>query len=111
MEVQEWEEQLLFLHRISEGPADRSYGIQVARLAGLPSAVIQKARAIMAAMPEAHLDGASGVRHQASGPIQQPLFLESEADPLRMDLDALNLNEMTPMEALVWLSLKQKQGR
>lgn len=111
VEVQEWEEQLLFLHRISEGPADRSYGIQVARLAGLPSAVIQKARAIMAAMPEAHLDGASGVRHQASGPIQQPLFLESEADPLRMDLDALNLNEMTPMEALVWLSLKQKQGR
>ncbi|HET8901777.1 MAG TPA: DNA mismatch repair protein MutS, partial [Holophagaceae bacterium] len=57
VEVQEWEERLLFLHRIKEGPADRSYGIQVARLAGLPKAVIQKARAIMAAMPESHLDG------------------------------------------------------
>ncbi len=113
VEVQEWEDQLLFLHRIAEGPADRSYGIQVARLAGLPAPVIQKARAIMAAMPEAHLDAAAspapGLRLPAT--VQQPLFLEPEPDPLRSELDALNLNEMTPMEALVWLSLKQKQGR
>ncbi|MBS1767016.1 MAG: DNA mismatch repair protein MutS [Acidobacteria bacterium] len=110
VEVQEWEEQLLFLHRIAEGPADRSYGIQVARLAGLPVSVIQKARALMAAMPEAHLDAAAApARHAA--PVQQPLFTEPEPDPIRAELDALNLNEMTPMEALVWLSLKQKQGR
>ena len=110
VEVQEWEEQLLFLHRIAEGPADRSYGIQVARLAGLPGPVIQKARALMAAMPEAHLDGAAAPARPAA-PLQQPLFLEPEPDPIRAELDALNLNEMTPMEALVWLSLKQKQGR
>lgn len=113
VEVQEWEDQLLFLHRIKEGPADRSYGIQVARLAGLPKAVIQKARALMAAMPEAHLDAAASPApgHRLPATVQQPLFLEPEPDPLRAELDALDLNAMTPMEALVWLSLKQKQGR
>jgi DNA mismatch repair protein MutS len=113
VKVQEWEDQLLFLHRIKEGPADRSYGIQVARLAGLPKAVIQKARALMAAMPEAHLDAAASPApgHRLPATVQQPLFLEPEPDPLRAELDALDLNAMTPMEALVWLSLKQKQGR
>jgi DNA mismatch repair protein MutS len=113
VEVQEWEDQLLFLHRIKEGPADRSYGIQVARLAGLPKAVIQKARALMAAMPESHLDAAASPApgHRLPATVQQPLFLEPEPDPLRAELDALDLNAMTPMEALVWLSLKQKQGR
>ena len=110
VEVQEWEEQLLFLHRINEGPADRSYGIQVARLAGLPSSVIQRARALMAAMPEAHL--VPGLGLEASGPkVEQPSLFEPELDPIRAELDALNLNEMTPMEAMVWLSLKQKEGR
>ncbi|HJW08762.1 MAG TPA: DNA mismatch repair protein MutS, partial [Holophagaceae bacterium] len=110
VEVQEWEEQLLFLHRIQEGPADRSYGIQVARLAGLPRPVIQNARAIMAAMPEAHLLPASANRLPAAA--QQPALplFETEPDPIRAELEALDLNRMTPMEALVWLSLKQKQG-
>ncbi|HXC17832.1 MAG TPA: DNA mismatch repair protein MutS [Holophagaceae bacterium] len=107
VEVQEWEERLLFLHRIKEGPADRSYGIQVARLAGLPKSVIQKARALMAAMPEAHLEPASRLQPAAQ---QLPLF-EPEPDSIRAELDALDLNAMTPMEALVWLSLKQKEGR
>ncbi|HET6331229.1 MAG TPA: DNA mismatch repair protein MutS [Holophagaceae bacterium] len=109
VEVQEWEERLLFLHRIKEGPADRSYGIQVARLAGLPKSVIQKARALMAAMPEAHLEPAPGPRLPAAA--AQPSLFEAEPDPIRAELDALDLNAMTPMEALVWLSLKQKQGR
>jgi hypothetical protein len=72
--------------------------------------VIQKARAIMAALPEAHLDAAAAPS-RPTAPVQQPLFMEADPDPLRAELDTLNLNEMTPMEALVWLSLKQKQGR
>ncbi|HJU82579.1 MAG TPA: DNA mismatch repair protein MutS [Holophagaceae bacterium] len=118
VEVQEWEEQLLFLHRIQEGPADRSYGIQVARLAGLPRSVIQQARGIMAAMPEAHLSPAPGSRLPAPAisektAAQQPALplFEPEPDPIRAELEALDLNRMTPMEALVWLSLKQKEGR
>ncbi|HET8715542.1 MAG TPA: DNA mismatch repair protein MutS, partial [Holophagaceae bacterium] len=107
VEVQEWEEQLLFLHRIAEGPADRSYGIQVARLAGLPRSVIQKARAIMAAMPEAHLDGAPAPK--AGAPLQPSLF-EPEPDPLRAELEALDLDRLTPLEALNWIAAR-RSGR
>ncbi|WP_257305277.1 DNA mismatch repair protein MutS [Geothrix campi] len=102
VEVQEWEEQLHFLHRVAPGPADRSYGIQVARLAGLPKAVIQKAQRLLAQAPEAP--------PRAPMPSQPalPLF-EVEPDGLRGELEALDLSRMTPLEALNWLAVKQKE--
>ena len=102
VEVQEWEEQLHFLHRVAPGPADRSYGIQVARLAGLPKAVIQKAQRLLAQAPEAP--------PKAPMPSQPalPLF-EVEPDALRGELEALDLSRMTPLEALNWLAMKQKE--
>ena len=100
VEVQEWEEQLHFLHRVAPGPADRSYGIQVARLAGLPKSVIQKAQRLLAQAPEAP-PRAPTVMQPAL-----PLF-ELEPDPLRAELDRLDLSRMTPLEALNWLALKQ----
>ncbi len=101
VEVQEWEEQLHFLHRVAPGPADRSYGIQVARLAGLPGAVIQKAQRLLAQAPEAP--------PRAPMPSQPalPLF-EAEPDGLRGELEALDLSRMTPLEALNWLAMKQR---
>jgi DNA mismatch repair protein MutS len=101
VEVQEWEEQLHFLHRVAPGPADRSYGIQVARLAGLPRRVIQRAQRLLAQAPEAP--------PKAPTPLQPvlPLF-EAEPDPLRAELEALDLSRMTPLEALNWLATKQK---
>ncbi len=100
VEVQEWEEQLHFLHRVAPGPADRSYGIQVARLAGLPRRVIQRAQRLLAQAPE---------MPKAPTPLQPalPLF-EVEPDPLRAEMEALDLNRMTPLEALTWLAMKQK---
>ena len=100
VEVQEWEEQLHFLHRVAPGPADRSYGIQVARLAGLPKSVIQKAQRLLAQAPEAP--------PRPPGPSQPalPLF-EVEVDPLRAELDALDLNRMTPLEALNWIARRR----
>ncbi|HJV38731.1 MAG TPA: DNA mismatch repair protein MutS [Geothrix sp.] len=101
VEVQEWEEQLHFLHRVAQGPADRSYGIQVARLAGLPKTVIQKAQRLMAQAPETPLKAPTVLQPAL------PLF-EAEADPLRAELEALDLSRMTPLEALNWLAMKQK---
>ena len=103
VEVQEWEEQLHFLHRVAPGPADRSYGIQVARLAGLPRAVIHQAQRLLSTMTEAPIEGH---RSQSS---QQPAlpFFEVETDPLREELEALDLSHMTPLEALNWLAMKQ----
>jgi DNA mismatch repair protein MutS len=101
VEVQEWEEQLHFLHRVAPGPADRSYGIQVARLAGLPKSVIQKAQRLLAQAPEAP--------PRAPMPSQPalPLF-EVEPDSLRAELEALDLNSMTPLEALNWIASRRR---
>ncbi|HEX7552415.1 MAG TPA: DNA mismatch repair protein MutS, partial [Geothrix sp.] len=100
VEVQEWEEQLHFLHRVALGPADRSYGIQVARLAGLPKSVIQKAQRLLAQAPEAP--------PRAPMPSQPALpMFEVEADTLRAELEALDLNRMTPLEALNWIAGKR----
>ncbi len=101
VEVQEWEEQLHFLHRVAPGPADRSYGIQVARLAGLPTSVIRQAQRLLALAPEAPL--------RAPMPSQPalPLF-EVEPDGLRAELEALDLNRMTPLEALNWIASRRR---
>ena len=109
VEVQEWEEQLHFLHRVAPGPADRSYGIQVARLAGIPQAVILKAQRLLAAMTEAPIEGpqTSTVHPGAARQPALPLF-ELEADPLRVELEALDLNRMTPLAVLNWVAEKQK---
>jgi DNA mismatch repair protein MutS len=106
VEVQEWEEHLLFLHRIAEGPADRSYGIQVARLAGLPRSVIAAAQRILAQAPET-----AGVpaRKRRAAPEVQPMLpmFEPEADPLREELNGLDLNRMTPLEVMNWVAGRQ----
>jgi len=100
VEVQEWEEQLHFLHRVAPGPADRSYGIQVARLAGLPKSVIQKAQRLLAQAPEAP------PRPPMPSQPALPMF-EVEPDSLRAELEALDLNRMTPLEALNWIAGKR----
>jgi DNA mismatch repair protein MutS len=101
VEVQEWEEQLHFLHRVASGPADRSYGIQVARLAGLPKSVIRQAQRLLAQAPE--------TPPRAPTPTQPPLPLfETEPDPLRAELEALDLNRMTPLEALNWIATRRR---
>nr|WP_320132763.1 DNA mismatch repair protein MutS [uncultured Holophaga sp.] len=107
VEVQEWEEQLLFLHRIAEGPADRSYGIQVARLAGLPKGVIAKAQRILTETPELPIEAPRKARRVQE--VQQPLLplFESEPDPLRAELMALDLNSMTPIQVMNWVAERQ----
>ncbi|HJV90018.1 MAG TPA: DNA mismatch repair protein MutS [Holophagaceae bacterium] len=109
VEVQEWEDQLLFLHRIQEGPADRSYGIQVAKLAGLPRPVIQQARRLLQDLPEAPVPPPARPRQEVAQPLL-PLF-EMPTDPLREELGDLDLSRMTPLDALNWLAAKQKEVR
>jgi DNA mismatch repair protein MutS len=111
VEVQEWEEHLLFLHRIAEGPADRSYGIQVARLAGLPRPVIAAAQRILARAPEAAPVPARKGRRASAEALQPmlPMFDEPEPDPLREALNGLDLNRMTPLEVMNWAAQWQSR--
>ena len=108
VEVQEWEEHLLFLHRIAQGPADRSYGIQVARLAGLPRSVIACAQRILAETPEPPLEPRRKPR--AAAPVQ-PMLPFFELDPLRSELEALDLDVMTPRDVVAWVAERQKSSR
>ena len=84
MKVREWKGDIIFLHEVGEGSADRSYGIQVAKLAGLPSAVIARASAVLAKL-EKSSDG------KASPQVidDLPLFAATAQQPEKAEHDAL----------------------
>ena len=104
----------MFVRRVVEGAADRSYGIQVARLAGLPLSVIERARDILAALERDELTrgGRPSVSGTPSEPQQQLGLFHAPADHhLRDRLAALDVDRMTPIEALTWLAeLKREAG-
>jgi DNA mismatch repair protein MutS len=104
--VREWNDQIIFLRKIMEGGASHSYGIQVARLAGLPVEVIERAREILRNLEKGeYSEGgvpriAKGKRQAVAPPSPQlPLFDEVD-DPLRKRLDAISIAGLTPLEAL-----------
>jgi DNA mismatch repair protein MutS len=95
-----------FLRRVVPGGADRSYGIAVARLAGLPAPVLRRAGAILEALEE----GQSPVRERPKGPVQGRL-LPGQGEPLREEILALDLGRLSPPEALVHLTGLQERLR
>ena len=121
--VKEWNDQIIFLHRLVDGGTDKSYGIQVARLAGVPKEVITRASEILTnlelteLMP-AHLpygiqrsDRKDRKKHDNIVP-QMTLFeqvFRPEPHPIVDELDTLDISSLTPLEALNKLAeLQQK---
>src|SRR5471032_883498 len=106
--AREWKDDIIFLRKIVPGRSDRSYGIQVARLAGLPPVVIERARQILSALERDELSrgGRPSVSGTPSDPRQQLGLFQSAAadDGLRTKLAALDVDHMTPMEALALLA-------
>jgi DNA mismatch repair protein MutS len=98
--AREWKGDLVLLHEVADGPADRSYGIAVARRAGLPPAVVSRARSVLAKL-EAGRDATGGI---AAGLDELPLFAAAEpeplADPLLDAIDRIEPDRMSPREAL-----------
>ena len=106
--VKEWEGEVIFLHEVRKGAADRSYGVQVARLAGLPAAVVDRAKVVLEALESGERQG--GARPKAL--IDDlPLFSVAPAAPpaprvvakesvVEARLKGAHPDEMTPMEAL-----------
>ncbi len=105
MAVREWGGEVLFLRRVVEEPASRSYGIEVARLAGLPDPIIARAREILSNLEQGELDEAGMprlARGRRAGPpaaAQMSLFTKSESR-LADELSALDIERMTPVDAL-----------
>jgi DNA mismatch repair protein MutS len=112
--AREWKDDIIFLRKILQGRSDRSYGIQVARLAGLPPPVIKRAGEILAALERDEL--ARGGRPSVSGTPSEPqrqlgLFQphsEEKGDALREKLAALDINRLTPIDALTLLAELKK---
>ncbi|HUP67742.1 MAG TPA: DNA mismatch repair protein MutS [Sphingomicrobium sp.] len=99
--AREWKGDLVLLHEVADGAADRSYGIAVAKLAGLPPAVVARARSVLAKL-EAGRDATGGI---AAGLHDLPLFaasaeVELAADPLLVALNGVDPDSLTPREAL-----------
>ena len=101
--AREWKGDLVLLHEVADGPADRSYGLAVARLAGLPPVTIARARAVLAKL-EAGRERTGGI---AAGLDDLPLFAAvatpeaaPATDPLRDQLATLDVDALTPREAL-----------
>jgi DNA mismatch repair protein MutS len=105
--VREWKGEIVFLRRLVAGPASRSYGIEVARLAGVPDAVVARARAILAGLEAGTwVDGGArrAVRRipDQEASAQGQLF-EAPAARLQRELAAIDIERLTPLEALNYL--------
>jgi DNA mismatch repair protein MutS len=108
--VKEWNDRVIFLRKLVEGPTSRSYGIQVARLAGLPEAVIDRAKEILTNLEQGEFtEGgvpklAISRKRRAIGDSQQMTLFQRPPDPLRETLKKLDPDRLTPLEALTLLS-------
>ncbi len=103
--VKERNEEVLFLRKIVEGKADRSYGIQVARLAGLPAAVITRAREVLAQLERP----TATTSEQAPGLVEQPDPSLPPPHPIVEEVRQMDLFTMTPLEALNRLADLQRR--
>ena len=99
VEVREIGDEVLFLHRLRPGGADRSYGIEVGRLAGLPPSVLGRARAILRLLEGGHLVASREPQVNARADEQLGLFLP-RPDPVVERLRSIDTNSMTPLQAL-----------
>ncbi|MEM9582314.1 MAG: DNA mismatch repair protein MutS [Pseudomonadota bacterium] len=103
--VKEWEGDVIFLHEVRKGAADRSYGVQVAKLAGLPEAVVERARVVLDALEKGEREGAV---HPKALIDDLPLFSATPTPPppkqkasqVDARLESILPDELTPREAL-----------
>ncbi|WP_404829734.1 DNA mismatch repair protein MutS [Stappia indica] len=104
--VKEWQGDVVFLHEIAPGAADRSYGIQVAKLAGLPAAVVERARQVLSQLEEQDRRAPAEALiddlplFAAMSPSPAPATAPAAPDPVLETLDGLDPDDLTPREAL-----------
>ncbi|MDG1859302.1 MAG: hypothetical protein P8I94_09375, partial [Emcibacteraceae bacterium] len=111
MKVKEWDGEVIFLHEVAAGSADRSYGIQVAKLAGLPAVVVERATQVLHSLEQGGEDGQGVAQGQKMEALSNELPLFSavqekvrmpNAEPSKVDkeMDKINPDELSPKDAL-----------
>jgi len=96
--IREWKDDIVFLYRIAQGRTDRSYGIHVAKIAGIPEAVVARAHELLETLT-VHTQQASDECDAGTGSPQMSLFTEYLQNPLVDELKTIDLDAMSPMEA------------
>ncbi|MFZ2631391.1 MAG: DNA mismatch repair protein MutS [Desulfosalsimonadaceae bacterium] len=108
--VKEWNDEIIFLHKLVEGGTNRSYGIQVARLAGVPEKVIKRAKKVLSSIEQTgHVLGNKAGKNAekkngSTGPVQLSLFRPPE-EVIMEKLRKIDISSMTPLDALNYLQL------
>ncbi len=103
--VREWGDKIVFLHKIMEGGTSRSYGIEVAKLAGLPDEIIARAKEVLSRMEQEEIESTHRYktrqrsREEGPGKDQLSLFM-TETERIGEEIKELQLNSLTPIEAL-----------
>jgi DNA mismatch repair protein MutS len=106
MDVKEWHDDIVFLHKVKAGAADRSYGIQVAKLAGLPAAVVARAREVLTALEKGDRRSTSSAKALEDLPlfaVSRPVSgVPSSSGPSEVEkaLEEINPDDLTPRAAL-----------
>jgi DNA mismatch repair protein MutS len=100
MAVREWEGDVVFLHEVVPGAADRSYGIQVARLAGLPESVLSRARQVLGVLESRSSGNSTPMLDDLPLFAAAPVPKKPEINPLNDMLDQVRPDELSPREAL-----------
>lgn len=111
MKVKEWEGEVVFLHEVAKGSADRSYGIQVAKLAGLPEVVVERATQVLHNLEQGELEGQGSAHGQKMDNLSNelPLFSvvqekvsikSSEPSKVEKAIGEVNPDDLSPREAL-----------
>ena len=106
MKVREWEGEVVFLHEVAAGAADRSYGIQVAKLAGLPEPVLRRARQVLTVLEQRSASGQGTSGRMGAVLDDLPLFAHQppppqvRVNPLHEMLDTVRPDELTPRQAI-----------
>ncbi|HEY8485440.1 MAG TPA: DNA mismatch repair protein MutS [Longimicrobiales bacterium] len=115
--VRESGDEIVFLHRLEEGGADRSYGIQVGRLAGLPRQVVERAKEILRELEGSHAAGGEGLgrrgkhRPRSAPPPDQLSLFQPPPPPVLEKLRRIEIERLTPLQALNLLAELQAEAR
>jgi DNA mismatch repair protein MutS len=101
--VKEWNDQIIFLRKVVPGAADKSYGIQVAKLAGIPTSVISRAREILSTLERkerAVVEETSHGARRVDAPTRQLSLFDSREEAVLRELRSVEVEAMSPIEAL-----------
>ena len=111
--VKEWGDEIVFLHRIEQGGTDRSYGLHVARLAGIPKPVLERAKAVLQQLDEEGGEVREALvvaRDRARPGMKQKELFAPPPDPIVEELRQLDLDEVTPRQAAELLQKWQQRA-